>query len=254
LRRVGLLEPGAVLTTCNTALESCSAWQLDADRLFSFRRRPAEVRPQALRELERLARASQRTTGPMTGPTTGSTTGKAGEDSDEAVLARYPLIRESRVALLPTGYRQWIFGGQFFTFPAGTEVEVRIRISVEGEAQGDRILEDQGTEARAWLIHDLFGPGGEKLYEQGVELAAGQGVEFAYRLEVGKRELDRVESRLWTARYQGRDVALRIHRAELVVRRPGGASDPADEPRIIDGTPSLFDPSTPAPNMPKGEP
>ena len=139
------------------------------------------------------------------------------------------------VVLMPTDQQQGIHIERLDSPSSGSAIEVRIRVSAEG-------VEDiEGHPTRVWLVHDLLGDRGRPIYQKGVELADAQGVDFTYRVLVGDDVPERLESRLWVARFQGADVKLRIFDASLKEVTPAeDGPDAGTVTRVVDEEPEFF--------------
>lgn len=201
-RTVGALTPDEHLTLCDEPLESCTRWATPGGRLFAAAvERTADPGPAEKAVLQRLIDGSRRLQG-----------------AAPVAPRELELVVEPRIRLqADTRDIQYLFGGQDFSVPAGTRIDVELELVLEGEA------------GRVDLMHDLVSGHDELFFRRLVDFAPGDRFRARYSY-VASEPLHEIESRLWARRIRGDDLTLHVVAGRVRLR----PSAPRPKPLVVE--------------------
>jgi len=204
LQRVAALAEDSRVITCDRGESGCRTWQVERLRPFAAGAQLLDERlfpPPSF-----LADALVRSRAPLRAQV---------HEGGFALLRPGVLMLESE----SDGF-QWILGGQHFTVPPATRLEVTLDL---------RLLGERG---QAVLIHDCVADGGQ-IFRQELPLEAGQRLKLSYTQTTAKGFEDTVV-RLWTRPDQPPTAGLRLEVTHANVRlAPASVSG--------EGKPDAFD-------------
>jgi hypothetical protein len=186
LKRTYALDTQGRLLSCPEGSSACSAYRLDPQRIFGS---PLAEEAAGPDETQRL----------------GAMVAQSLEGLD-GTTARLDLITDHSFAVSDEARYQYVFAGQYLDAAPDTAIDMDLAVKVTG---GDgsvdltqELRSDEGLCFGRWL-HDL---------------KAGDSVVLRYRFTTA-RHLDKLESRLLSARASGSGMRLEIERATLTLSR-----------------------------------
>ena len=122
------------------------------------------------------------------------------------------LLAKDEAIISASEGKKLLTGGQYLRVAAGTVLDVRFDIEV------------QGTDAEVELHQDLFLNGHRRFLREAKRLAAGQRWRLNYELHVPKPS-DQLVVQLYATTVTGESVGLRFHSAQLSMRRGAKAGE-----------------------------
>jgi hypothetical protein len=192
-RRVMMWTPSGKAVVCDEAFEDCKRYELKRTK-FNPTKRGKPALPRERRLLAEVARLTR--------------SGRSEMDASEEMT----LLAKDEVIISASDGKKLLTGGQYLRVPAGTIVEVRFDLEVEGSG------------AEVELHQDLFLNGHQRFVREAKRLAAGQRWRLAYELHVPKPSSQLVVQ-LYATTVAGESAALRFHAAQLSMRHGAKAGD-----------------------------
>jgi hypothetical protein len=192
-RKAIMWTPSGKAVVCDEAFDDCKRYELKRTKFNpSQRGKPALPRERRLlAEVARLTRSGRR-------------------EMDASQSMR--LLAKDEAIIAASEGKKLLTGGQYLRVSAGTVLEVRFDIEVEG------------TDAEVELHQDLFLNGHRRFLREAKRLAAGQRWRLSYELHVPKPSAQLVVQ-LYATTVVGESVTLRFHSAQLSLRRGAKAGE-----------------------------